>query len=101
MPARRATRSSARIRTALADRAEVPEVPWSYGLPVGTGDDDLVARFIERTADYRAVVERVGADGVGAAIAAALAGVGATTVVADAAVRDAGHRTSTRLGRRQ
>ena len=48
-----------RIRTALADRAEVPEVPWSYGLPVGTGDDDLVARFIERTADYRAEVERV------------------------------------------
>ena len=77
-----------RIRTALADRAEVPEVPWSYGLPVGTGDDDLVARFIERTADYHAEVERVSADGVAAAIAAALAGAGATSVVADPAVRD-------------
>jgi L-lactate dehydrogenase complex protein LldG len=77
-----------RIRTALADRTEVPEIPWSYGLPVGTGDDDLVARFIERTADYRAAVERVSADGVAAAIATALAGAGATSVVADAEVRD-------------
>ena len=77
-----------RIRTALGDRPEVPEVPWSYGLPVGTGEDDLVARFIERTADYRADVERVGPDRVGAAIAAALAGAGATTVIADPAVRD-------------
>jgi L-lactate dehydrogenase complex protein LldG len=77
-----------RIRTALADRPAEPEVPWSYGQPVATGEDDLVARFIERTADYRAEVERVGAGGVGAAIAAALAGAGATSVVADAEVRD-------------
>ena len=61
-----------RIRSALHDRPEVPEVPWEYGRGVGTGDLGLVERFIERVADYRAQVERV--DDVGAAIASALKG---------------------------
>lgn len=76
-----------RIRAALADRPAVAEVGWTYGQKVGTGRDDVVSRFIDRTADYRAAVDRVGPDGVGAAIAGALARAGATTVVADAVVR--------------
>ncbi|MFN8225931.1 MAG: LUD domain-containing protein [Mycobacterium sp.] len=77
----------ARIRTALADRPEPPPVPWTYGQPVSTGDLDLVERFIERTADYHAVVERVPSDGAAAAIGAALAAAGAVTVVADDVVQ--------------
>ena len=78
----------ARIRTALADRSATTEVQWSYGRPVSTGDQDVVARFVERTADYRAVVQRVEPAGVGAAIAVALAAAGAVTVLADAHVRE-------------
>ncbi len=77
-----------RVRAALADRPDVPVVPWTYGQSVSTGDEGVVARFIERTADYRAEVQRVGPDGVAAAIAGALGRAGAATVVADAAVRD-------------
>jgi len=77
-----------RIRGALADRPQPAEVPWVYGQPVSTGDEDVVGRFIERTVDYRAVVERVAPDGVSAAIGSALARAGATSVVADATVRD-------------
>ena len=72
-----------RIRTALSDRPEPDLVSWAYGRPVSTGDDDVVDRFIERTADYRAEVERVGADEVGAAISRALSAAGVRTVVAD------------------
>ncbi|GAB91447.1 LutC/YkgG family protein [Gordonia rhizosphera] len=79
-----------RIRSALADvsDADVAEtaVDWTYGQPVDTGDLGLVDRFAERVADYRAVVEQVPTDGVGAAVAAALSGVDGT-VAADDAVR--------------
>ncbi len=78
-----------RIRQALADRPTVPEVPWTYGQTVGTGDLDVVERFVERVADYKAGVDRVDSAGVGAAIAAALQVAGADGVVADAAVRTA------------
>ena len=79
-----------RIRTALADRPAGTEVavPWTYGHPVGTGELDIVERFIERTVDYRAIVDRVDAGDVGMAVAAALARAGATTVIADDAVRE-------------
>ena len=62
-----------RIRSALADRAAVPEVGWVYGRPVDAGDD-AVDRFIERTAEYRAGVQRVGPDSVSAAEAATISG---------------------------
>ncbi len=74
-----------RVRSALADRPEVPEVPWTYGQPVSTGDLDTVARFVERVEDYQAVVDRVARQDAGSAIAAALAAHDATSVVADAA----------------
>lgn len=63
-----------RIRTALTDVDE-PDGPidWAYGQPVSTGELELVARFAERVADYRAVVERVPAADLGAAVEAALA----------------------------
>jgi len=78
-----------RIRGALADRPAAREVPWTYGRPVGTGDLDLVDRFVERVADYRATIERVGEDAAAAAVTAALQAVSAERVVADAAVRAA------------
>ncbi|UXA20241.1 lactate utilization protein C [Mycobacterium sp. SMC-4] len=62
----------ARIRTALADRPPVGAVPWEYGRAVGTGELDPVARFVERVADYRAVVERVESSGVADAVTTAL-----------------------------
>ncbi len=79
-----------RVRTALADRGgpRDVEMPWRYGEPVGTGGHDLIERFVERTADYRAVVVRVGPDEVGAAIVDALTTAGARTVIADPMVRD-------------
>ncbi len=76
-----------RIRGALADRPEPPAAPWTYGRIVGTGGEDIVARFIERTADYHAVVVRVPSDGVATAITAALTAAGAGTAVADGVVR--------------
>jgi L-lactate dehydrogenase complex protein LldG len=76
-----------RIREALADRPAAREAPWLYGQQVGTGELGLVERFIERVADYRAGVERVGEADAGAAISTALQGC--ERVVADASVRDA------------
>lgn len=76
-----------RLRDALADRPAVPTVPWVYGRAVGTGDLDVVGRFVERVADYRARVERVHVTGTGGAIEAVLQGYG--RVVADSAVRAA------------
>ena len=76
-----------RLRDALADRPAVPAVPWAYGRAVGTGDLDVVARFADRVADYRAHVERVHATGTGDAITAVLQGY--QRVVADSAVRAA------------
>jgi L-lactate dehydrogenase complex protein LldG len=76
-----------RIRSALADRPDVPEVSWSYGQAVSTDGEDIVERFIERTADYRAAVQRVDADDVGAAIEGVLAAAGVCSVVADSLVR--------------
>ncbi|WP_336275918.1 hypothetical protein [Nocardioides sp. B-3] len=73
-----------KIRTALRDipvdgpvGGEVPA--WTYGEPVSTGDPDVVERFAERVADYRAVVVRVPLDRVAAAVAEQLAEAGAVT----------------------
>ncbi|MEZ0339710.1 lactate utilization protein C [Mycobacterium sp. pV006] len=74
-----------KVRAALSDRPAAPEVPWTYGRDVGTGELGLIERFIERVSDYRATVDRVRDHRVGAAIAAALQG--ATSVVADETVR--------------
>lgn len=68
-----------RIRAALSDRPDAPGVPWTYGSAVGTGAVDVVDRFIERVADYRAQVSRV--DDAGPAITLAINGFG--RVVAD------------------
>ncbi len=78
-----------KIRTALRDipddapiGGEVPS--WTYGQAVSTGDLDVVERFAERVADYRAVVVRVPLDQVAEAIATQLAEAGATNFLADA-----------------
>lgn len=77
-----------RIRSALRD---IPDdgaaggavVDWAYGQPVSTGDLDVLPRFAERVADYRAVVVQVDADGVADAVARLLAEAGAASVVTD------------------
>ncbi|MYR06668.1 lactate utilization protein C [Gordonia sp. SID5947] len=79
-----------RIRNALDDvhdpRVEETPVDWAYGRPVSTGDLGLVDRFAERVADYRATVEQVSADDLGAAVAAALSEVDGP-IIADELVR--------------
>jgi L-lactate dehydrogenase complex protein LldG len=77
-----------RIRAALADRPTAADVPRAYAttLPVGT---DVVERFHERAADYRANVHRVDDTQVAAAIASVLAGHDASRIVVPAGVPDA------------
>lgn len=77
-----------RVRAALADRPIAPEPAWAYGEPVSTDGQDVVERFIERAADYRATVVRVAGENVPAAVSEALSVVGASTVVADDAVHN-------------
>ena len=75
-----------RVRTALSDRPDVPE--HRPGPPrAGEPGLDLIARFVQRVADYRATVVRVdGADPdvVRTAIETALARHGASKVVVPA-----------------
>jgi L-lactate dehydrogenase complex protein LldG len=68
-----------RIRAALAPGMVVPEVPRGYRQAgaAATGAPDVVERFCERAADYRATVRRVPAAGLGEAIAGACAERGA------------------------
>lgn len=74
----------ARIRAARPDvpRDREPDgatIPRSYQRTREI-EEGLVERFCERVADYKAVVQRVPADAVPAAIAAALTGFGARRV---------------------
>lgn len=81
----------ARVREALSDVSgaadEVP-VEWAYGAPTAL-DEPVLDRFVERVEDYRAVVERCGADEVPARVAAALAHYGATSLVRPPGLDDA------------
>jgi L-lactate dehydrogenase complex protein LldG len=73
----------ARIRAAAGPAAASAEVDAAYAaLPRGyrrahhdPAGADIVALFAERAGDYRAVVERVPADGLPAAVARVLAGI--------------------------
>lgn len=67
----------ARVRRALEGAPGPPRVEHEYG--VATPVADVAALFAERVEDYRAVVDRVSAGGVAAAVADALSG--ATRVV--------------------
>jgi len=77
-----------RIRAALADRPPQVEIPRAYEttLPAGT---DIVERFHERVADYRANAHRVDDVQLPGAIARVLAGHGATRIVVPSGVPDA------------
>jgi L-lactate dehydrogenase complex protein LldG len=76
-----------RIRAALADRPPQVEIPRTYEtmLPAGT---EIVERFHERVADYRANVHRVDDVQLPGAIARVLAGHGATRIIVPAGVPD-------------
>ncbi|MDR1824863.1 MAG: lactate utilization protein C [Bifidobacteriaceae bacterium] len=86
----------ARIRAGLSDvpagsapDGDVP-VPWEYGragaLPAGV---DVLELFVERCRDYKAVVERVAADGVPAAVVRHLTEAGVASVVLPAGLDEA------------
>lgn len=73
-----------RIRASTADVPSVPAevdapIAWEYGRP--TSMPDVLAQFVERVEDYRAVVVRVAPADVAEAISAALRGAGADSVV--------------------
>ena len=62
----------ARIRAALGAGGPAPEVPRRYRQPGSAGGGpDVVDRFCERVAEYRATVRRVPEAEVGAAVSAA------------------------------
>ena len=72
-----------RIRAALGDGAPVPDVPRDYrgaGAVGEAGSADVVERFCERVAEYRATVTRVALDDVGAAVARLCAARGARRI---------------------
>jgi L-lactate dehydrogenase complex protein LldG len=68
------------VREALGDRPVAPDVPRDYRMTLPAGVD-VVERFAERVADYRAVVLRTTAAELPAAIAATLREIGAARVV--------------------
>ena len=78
-----------RIREALSDvvqpdpALDVP-IPWEYGRP--TGMPDILERFVEMVDDYKAVVRRVPAAEVPAAITALLSEKGVGSMVVPAGV---------------
>jgi L-lactate dehydrogenase complex protein LldG len=78
----------ARVRAALATpgmhHARTDGPPSQPGEPVPTLPDAIRELFAERVADYRAVVEQVGPNGLAAAVVAALGSHGATSVVVPA-----------------
>lgn len=72
---------STRLHPTLRPQDQVPDpgAPWEYGRP--TPLPDVLTRFAERVADYRAAVVEVTHEGVPSAIADALAAAGVTSVV--------------------
>ncbi|MDO9407455.1 LUD domain-containing protein [Patulibacter sp.] len=82
----------AKVRAALqtAERGAGPDgprpvpAPGRRTRPDAWDADELADRFAERVDDYRATVVRTGPDGVGAAVAAALADLDPGTVAAPA-----------------
>lgn len=87
----------AKVRAALktADRAAGPEGPQPAppparrARPASHDVGELLDRFAERVADYRATVVRTGPDGVGQAIAEALADLDPGTVAAPVGLPEA------------
>jgi L-lactate dehydrogenase complex protein LldG len=79
-----------RIDSALGAGVAVPDVPRGYNLAGSgppAGDADVVARFCERAAEYRATVRRVDAGAVDDAIADACREFGAKRLAVPAAGR--------------
>ena len=73
----------ARIRAATADVTGLPDVPRHYrpaDRGPGSADEELVSRFAERAADYRATVRRCGAAEAAQVIADAVAARGARRI---------------------
>jgi L-lactate dehydrogenase complex protein LldG len=74
-----------RIRTAIAPGGVVEEVPRDYrtaGAGPAAGSAEVVDRFCERAAEYRATVRRIGAGELDAAIASACEEHGVRRLVA-------------------
>ena len=77
----------ARIAAATSDRPPAVDVPRDYRTSTPP-EVDVVERFAERVADYRAVVHRASNGSLASVIAGALTARGARTVVLPAGVPD-------------
>jgi L-lactate dehydrogenase complex protein LldG len=77
-----------RVRRSLADRRTAGEVtvPRGYLTSSELGGSEVVQRFAERVADYRATVRRAAPGAVASAVGEALAEHGATRLLAAAGV---------------
>lgn len=77
-----------RVRRSLADRHGASEVtvPRDYLTSSELGADEVVERFAERVADYRATVRRAAPDEVATTVSAALVEHGATRLLAAAGI---------------
>ncbi|HEY1157144.1 MAG TPA: lactate utilization protein C [Arthrobacter sp.] len=64
----------ARIRTALQDSPEAPQIPREYRSASGMGADQLIELLVDRLVDYKAQVAVVPESGVPATIASLLEG---------------------------
>ncbi|MCU1532644.1 MAG: ykgG [Arthrobacter sp.] len=71
-----------RIRTALKDSPEVPEIPRGYRAASQLGEVELIELLVGRLTDYKAQVSVVDAEDVPAKIAELLAGAGSYVVPA-------------------
>ncbi|MFZ0529173.1 MAG: lactate utilization protein C, partial [Propionicimonas sp.] len=84
----------ARIRTSLADVVQpdpVLDVPIEWAYAQATAMPDVLTQFVERTADYKALVERVPSAEVPGRIATLLVAVGVSSAVLPSGL-DAGWR---------
>jgi L-lactate dehydrogenase complex protein LldG len=70
-----------RIRAALGPDVPPPEVPRAYRQAGSSADGDVVGKFCERVAEYRATVRRLSADELSAMVAEACAERGARRIV--------------------
>ena len=82
-----------RIRAALADRPAAAAIPRAYETTMSPSID-LIERFLDRVADYRATIERTTVDQLPSAVAACFEAHGARRIATPAGVPDGWFRAT-------